>query len=147
MKGISLPVNAIVIIAIAILVLTVVAAFFVGGVGPGMQTITLEQAFTKGCDSLVRGNNCDKTKISSIIVTGYPATGDTIPFNQVCAQKGYDIDSCARACGCSDIVMQDTCVINGGSCKPVPDGPSCTTVGCVDGTGIGECASGTCCIC
>ena len=46
MKGISLPVNAIVIIAVAVLVLAVVAAFFVGAIGSGWGTITLEQDLT-----------------------------------------------------------------------------------------------------
>ena len=110
MKGISLPVNAIVIIAIAILVLAVVAAFFTGVLGGGIATISLEQAFTKGCDSLSRGYNCDVSAISDEIkILNYPTEGQDASFSQICRAKLYSTDeACAVACGCSGIVLPTT---------------------------------------
>ena len=103
MKGISLPVNTIVIIAIAILVLSVLAAFFTGFISGGIITLSLEQAFTKGCDAFMRGYGCDNTDdVESVTVPGYPTKDDLdTTLQDVCADKGLlTNDACARACGC-----------------------------------------------
>ena len=52
-KGISLPINMIVILAIAVLVLVVVAAFFVLQVGAGGQTINDQTAWGNGCSTAI----------------------------------------------------------------------------------------------
>jgi hypothetical protein len=136
MKGIELPVNAIVIVAVAILVLAVIAAFFVGALGTNMAGINLEQAFTKGCEALIRAYNCDENKISdgTIKVLGYPNPEDTdTTFYSLCLQKGYSASTCAVACGCTTVptVTQpeepgDTCE---GVCVSDPTGLGCEGLG------------------
>jgi len=49
MKGISLPINMIVIIAISVIVLLAIAAFFMGGFLRGSVTISDQQALSDGC--------------------------------------------------------------------------------------------------
>lgn len=106
-KGLSLPIEMIVIIAIAMLVLVVVAAFFVGGFGGG-NAVTIEAAFQSGCNRL-RLENCNYDGISSMTIPGYKVFGDSITtgtpqdavtMQKICDLKKYSSILCARACGC-----------------------------------------------
>lgn len=53
----ELPVNAIVIVAIAVLVLVVLAAFFTGFIGRSFGTINHNDAWTRGC-STAKAQGC-----------------------------------------------------------------------------------------
>ena len=105
MKGLELPINMIIIIAIAVLVLVVIAAFFTGYFGSGTGTISLEDAFSKGCAALRSGYGCDPAKIGQVVIPNYQAfAGDTAThyLSEICEKKGFGSDqtACARACGC-----------------------------------------------
>jgi len=106
MKGISMPINLIVIIAIAVLVLIVLAAFFTGAIGPGTTTISRAAALQSACTRLRTVYNCDITtsRWSSIEVP-YEKSGDPPgakeTLRELCEAEGITLESeCAITCGC-----------------------------------------------
>jgi hypothetical protein len=54
MKGIALPINALVIVAIAVIVLLGIVALYFGGFNPFSTSISVEAAKNGACDTLVR---------------------------------------------------------------------------------------------
>jgi hypothetical protein len=64
-KGITLPVNSVIIIALAIFVLLMLAAFF-GKSGTGLDTATVNNAFNQGCSLLSSSYNCDYEKVDEV---------------------------------------------------------------------------------
>lgn len=105
-KGIALPVEMIVIIAICVLVMVVLAAFFVTGSGNQMSGIQLDSAFSDGCSRIITQYHCatdDATKNSiktDLVVSG----GKT--FEKICyakfptCEKNGGIGCCIKNCGC-----------------------------------------------
>ena len=88
MKGIELPVNAIVIVAVAVLVLVVLAAFFSGMFGPNVSKVSAQSAWDTGCTMADRrgclqedfgwdGTGCYPDM--ALTVAGYDPDGDTLP--------------------------------------------------------------------
>lgn len=63
-KGISLPINMIVILAVAVLVLVVVAAFFVVQTGGSQQTISDQTAWAGGCSTAI-SQGCSESAFRS----------------------------------------------------------------------------------
>ena len=111
MRGLELPINMIVVIAIAVLALTVIAAFFTGSIGKGINTFEVEQAWGKACNLAKSVYSCDGT--TDFNIAGYKITGDSItsggttdqgvPFSTVCRLKGQDatvLKKCYDFCGC-----------------------------------------------
>ncbi len=108
MRGMELPINMIVIIAVAVLVLTVIAAFFTGALGQGVNTIAVENAFQKGCQLAKTVYNCNT---NSFPVSGYRPTASnsiqedptgSVSFSVICNLKGAaDQTTCLRLCGCA----------------------------------------------
>ncbi len=107
MKGIDLPINAIVIVAIAVLVLVVIAAFFVGVVGPGTGTMNSQSAWNKGCaQATARG--CMQADfglvqdLEPLPIAGYDPDGDHVDnsIRDACrAVYGYtEGNDCRNAC-------------------------------------------------
>ena len=90
MKGISLPVNMIVILAIVILLLLVVGSFFMSGMAGSMSQADAIQAFSDGCR-----NYCGEcTTISNMDeyhrnVPGADITENQKKFIQACETLGY----------------------------------------------------------
>jgi len=111
-----MPINMIVVVAIAVLVLVVVAGFFAGWFTSGVGGMNLEQAFTKGCNQLRTIYNCNSDNIGDIKVQ-YQQSGESEPspydFGGICNLKlgtatkitnSNDADSpetCAKQCGCA----------------------------------------------
>lgn len=94
MKGISLPINAIVVVAVAVLVLVVIAAFFAASAGSGMTTITHQQAWDKGC-SQIRAKGCltaDFAAATAYEIDNYDIDGDGEPWNTI-------LDACHNVYG------------------------------------------------
>ena len=100
-KGISLPVNAVVIIALAIFVLLMLAALF-GGAFPQTRQTSVATAWSKSCAKLNQYYNCRVADFD----TGYDIDGDgaTDTFLKVC--RAYfddphlsDKDCRDRCCG------------------------------------------------
>jgi hypothetical protein len=110
MKGLELPINMIVVIAIAVLVLTVVAAFFVGQTGGGVDTVRFESAFTSACTTWRTAYNCADTNMG-LVPVNFKFSGQTQNANmdQMCKYKilgstttgTYSTTDCQRLCGCS----------------------------------------------
>ena len=107
----ELPINMIVIIAVAVLVLAVIIALFVGAIGGEQNRIVVEQAFTKGCLLLKANQACDPARISDVTIAGYRTTTNGIVedptsdgvyfYPKVCNLKGATSEaSCAQLCGC-----------------------------------------------
>jgi hypothetical protein len=76
-KGIELPVNSVIVIALAIFVLLMLSAFF-GKSGGEIDKTQVNTAFNQGCSQLSSAFNCDETKVSeiktSLIVNGQVKT-------------------------------------------------------------------------
>lgn len=117
MKGIELPINTIIVIAIALLVLLGITALWMSSWGGGSQGVTMEAAKAAGCGALMRNSTgCAGADTTAINYTGtYPAVprmdvnndhnidgGDTL---QHLCETYYGVAAgdqvgCRRVCGC-----------------------------------------------
>jgi hypothetical protein len=108
MKGMELPINMIVVVLIAVLVLVTVSTFLAGQLGGGGGAIELERAFSEGCQKLRSQYNCNtgaNIRIMSYTLPGYAAGSGSTFFGtpSICSQKGYTDTECARMCGCTNV--------------------------------------------
>jgi len=107
MKGIELPINVMVILALAVIVLFAVLMIFMGVWAPLGQTVTPKAALDAACLKLVT-MGCE-TNLAEIYVTNFDAdgngkTGDKADNLKVlCASKTFnkDEDGCRTVCGCT----------------------------------------------
>jgi len=81
-KGIALPVNSVIIIALAIFVLLMIAAFFSRS-GSELDRTQINSAFNQGCSLLASAYNCDHDKIDQI-KTSLVINGQAQDLLQVC---------------------------------------------------------------
>jgi hypothetical protein len=124
MKGIELPINVLIIIAVAIIVLIAVVAMFYSPVNTSGNSVSLDVAKSQACRSLVIGYNCnnagtsspaDATTLGSIRVDNYDvdgllgpnSVGDTLMY--LCVKKymvgaadAAGAASCRKLCGCAE---------------------------------------------
>ncbi|MFH0836576.1 MAG: hypothetical protein V1870_00440 [Candidatus Aenigmatarchaeota archaeon] len=102
-KGISLPIEMMVIIAIAVLVLVVIGAFFIGGAGR-LSTIDDLSAFGQGCQQWKAIGCSGDAGGAGITITNYRPTGEATDqsLKLACTRlTKLDISgSCKKACGC-----------------------------------------------
>jgi hypothetical protein len=115
MKGSTLPINTIIIVAIAVLVLLVIGGFFSLNVGEGINTIELNGAISKACSVLTTTYNCDSSKLNQATAnfrepgksesSSVPLGGTSdIPKTSLCGYAGLtDITQCLVRCGCAPI--------------------------------------------
>ncbi len=110
-KGLELPINMLVIIAIAVLILVVVALFFTGFFGEKSGAINLAVAYSNACETYRSVYNCgrDSTSIGFTVV-GYQIPGGgtgNARFIDVCNEKYEEktagtpytpIDFCRKDC-------------------------------------------------
>jgi hypothetical protein len=119
-KGLELPINMIVIIALAVFILVVIVAFATSQIGGGVSSISLEASFSKACTAY-RNDGCPNagqsmsgpgqgqqgatTTSAGLIDVKYKqdvqgwGTGKTL--REICTQKGLTTDfQCRQACGC-----------------------------------------------
>jgi len=82
LKGIELPVNSVIIIALAIFVLLMLAAFFSKS-GSELDRTQVNSAFNQGCYLLASAYSCDHTRISGI-KTNLVVNGQALNLLQVC---------------------------------------------------------------
>jgi hypothetical protein len=138
-KGIELPVNSVIVIALAIFVLLMLAAFF-GKSGGEMDRTQLQSAFNQACYQLSSANNCDTEKAKTMM-SGYISSGKALSFVDVC--RSYLNDMTADAAKCVKNCPQcNTQYVSSGSACPegVAEGADC---GSPYGTLI--CKTGICC--
>jgi len=96
MKGTSLPVNVIVIIIIALLVLVGLAVFFSTGMQTGQTSMSDQQLWQKACSALKMRSGlgkCNQSLISDITVDGQS-------FTDICEKVIGTTDEaqCCEAC-------------------------------------------------
>jgi hypothetical protein len=104
LKGISLPVNAVIVVALAVMVLLLIAAFATTGILPIMQTQE-QTAWTKGCQTIQEVKHCD-TKLSKsdleAIPTGVDLNNDKVDENfwEVCQKRYGNVNASTCVCNC-----------------------------------------------
>jgi len=77
MKGIELPINILVIIAMAVMVLLGLVAIYMGGFGPGAGEMQKNAAKNQACQELISKGYCgDAVKTSNVPVSGFDANKD-----------------------------------------------------------------------
>jgi hypothetical protein len=109
MKGISLPVNTIVIVAIAVLVLMVVGGFFSINVGGSINQIELNTAINKACNTLTTTYNCNGDRLLDVSAnfkepgeeTEAPKTLERLCELAEIAQGAEFTNQCISKCGCA----------------------------------------------
>lgn len=92
----------IVIVAICVLVLVVVAAFFAGGFGR-TGTITDSEAMGRGCELWKTTKACATGTWDGIKIPNYRPAGEASDqsLKTACTRRGYTTETdCKVACGC-----------------------------------------------
>jgi len=80
MKGIELPINALIIIVVAVLVLLGIVALWMSGWGGGSQGVTIEAAKSAACSELMRYYaGCTAKEPYTIGISGFDADRDGSP--------------------------------------------------------------------
>jgi hypothetical protein len=100
-KGISLPVNFIVILAVAVVVMLIVVILMTGVITP-TGTVNDIQAWSIGCERLIQ-RGCRGEDVERIIITGYDPNGDGQWDNLLTAcqrrlGRDYTPEMCREAC-------------------------------------------------
>jgi hypothetical protein len=116
-KGIELPVNSVIIIALAIFVLLMLAAFF-GKSGSELDQTQVNTAFNQGCSQLSSSYNCDETKVSEV-KTSLVVSGQAKSLLDVCRMSFNNPSMSALKCK----FACQTCP------KIVSEGSPCETTG------------------
>ena len=93
----ELPINVMVIVVIAIIVLLAVAMLFFNVWTPGKDTLALEAAKNSGCQKLVSIGCNNVNDLSTITVSGLETDGIT-NLQGVCDELGAS--DCYKMCGC-----------------------------------------------
>jgi hypothetical protein len=100
MKGLELPINMIIIIAIALLVIVVVSAFFLQNFSGNGNSISIESAFSQGCNYLNEVYGCNASRVNDVCLISYRDSSYSLGY--ACKQKyAKDTLSCTRLCGCT----------------------------------------------
>jgi len=120
-KGIELPVNSVIIIALAIFVLLMLAAFF-GKSGGEIDKTQINTAFNQGCSQLSTSYNCDYTRINEV-KTNLVINGQAKTLLQVCQMSFNDLKMSAFKCRKACQVCPNR-VYDGSPCE---DGTDCNT--------------------
>ena len=98
-KGMELPINMIVVVLIAVLVLTTVGIFLTRQLGGGASNIDYQAMWGKACTQLRFQASCNIANLGALL----DANGVPVTFNDVCAKAvgaGLTPEQCIRQCGC-----------------------------------------------
>lgn len=108
MKGLSLPIETIVIVLVAVLVLVVMAAFFSGWFGQQSIQMQRENALSSACQQFKTIYNCDSDEINTGVIQ-YKDLGESEESSYsvaaLCDKLGIAWDTsednaCLRKCSC-----------------------------------------------
>ena len=112
MKGLELPVNILVVIAVAVIVLLGVTALYLAGFGPFAATTNVQTAWSSACNAVVA--NCayydDIYKLGNVSTTAQIyGNSTTANLYELCKYRGLNVGStsiepainCRKACGCT----------------------------------------------
>lgn len=110
MKGLELPVNILVVIAVAVIVLLGITALYLAGFTPFGTSISTQSAWNAACQNVVAScSYYDTTDRLNDIVTIIDADGDgsNDDLMQLCqflhknaTPTSNEAANCRRACGC-----------------------------------------------
>ncbi len=111
MKGIELPINILVVIAVAVIVLLGVIALYFGGFIKPAELINQEAAKSKYCALVMRDPiGCATVSTAGIGVTDFDTNGDGVidaaDTLQALCETYYNVAAgdeaaCRRTCGCA----------------------------------------------
>ncbi len=106
MKGVELPLNVMVVIAVVLLVLLGVLSLWMGGWGGQAFNVDLERVRSEACAELIR-RGCADTSITDIWIYDFDAdqdgvVGDAGDWFVICGQAppGVPGDNLAQLCRC-----------------------------------------------
>jgi len=97
-KGMELPINTLVVVAIAVIVILAIAAFFMGGFGGSSKDIQNRQAFLNACGSWVQ-TGCNNDDYNSAIEQAFAVWQPTVDLTSPPTGQSK-IDYLASKCGC-----------------------------------------------
>ena len=108
MKGIELPINVLVIVAIAVIVLLGMVALYFAGWPSIQRPISYEAVKSTACDELIR-TGCGDTEaigIANFDVDGSGTMGDSGDTLQALCEEYYGVEAddqvgCRLKCGCT----------------------------------------------
>ncbi|NOZ81806.1 MAG: hypothetical protein GXO63_01515 [Candidatus Micrarchaeota archaeon] len=104
-KGIELPINTLVVVAIAVIIMLAMAGFFIGIFKPNSEMMKLEQDFRNACKPYV-STGCEGDPDSYILnaYTKWKTAGKYSDFNTWVLRETLDAHKkkieVKRACGC-----------------------------------------------
>ena len=145
LKGISLPVNAVIIIALAVMVLLLVAAFFFGSTKQLGDT-SVESAWNQGCNALRNTYHCDASVVGTIKTADITGDGVEDSLLTICRVKYHNDDLSAEWCRnkcCGTVIVEGSPCTTSADCQMGwgKANWACTTP--VEGTGDRCCSSST----
>ena len=131
MKGLELPINIIVIIVLAVVVLIAGLFLFMGSWQSSGGATQSESIFRSLCNQLLQ-KNCEPSP-NTITTT---ISGKTYTLKDMCAQRGISgDDACKQACGCL-ITSTSSSSSGGQTCTDSDGGKDIYTKGtCKDSSG------------
>jgi hypothetical protein len=100
-KGVSIPINTLVMLAVAIIVLLAAVAWFMGAFAPTAQESSLKQKFDSSCMTWTM-NNCNETMDGDDDVPESTCGAYNKLMYNIVSDTGCDHDTVAKACGCSE---------------------------------------------
>ena len=104
MKGIELPINVLIIVAVALVVLLAIIAIYFSGFNPFSGAMNIEAAKNEACRRLVQENRCGGTP-AGIIITDldFSYNGDVQDTLDELCQDVFNTANdakCKQMCGC-----------------------------------------------
>ncbi len=103
MKGVELPINVLVIVSLAVIVLLGIVALFTGVFGVTGGGLTNEAALRNSCSPVAF--NCEgytaDSHFKAITTSAKDDAGTQLNLWELCGALGHNtVDACKRACGC-----------------------------------------------
>jgi len=102
MKGIELPINVLIIVAIAIIVLIALVGMFYSPVNQSGDSVSLDIAKSQACRSLVIGYDCKDISTSKPLASHTAGTGALI----LVKVDNYDVDGIGGANSAGDTLWK-----------------------------------------
>lgn len=125
-KGVSLPIEVIVILVIAVIVLVAIVAFFTTSIKKGEASFEDQQKWQKACNAL-KMNDCDVNVMDNIVIENTAMTGSR-GLCDIIAGAANDNSACCRACcgtdsNCGDSENDVTETTTTAEGPPIATGP------------------------
>lgn len=107
MKGLSLPIEVIVVVIIALIVLIAIVAFFTQGINTSGQSMSTQEKWQRACSALKMRGSCERgglTDVTKIIIDGTPMFTPEVANDDLCetiAGVTEAVECCILCCGSS----------------------------------------------